>query len=133
MLKNYLKTAFRHLSRNKLYSSINVIGLAAGITCTLLAVLYWKDEHSFDEFHKNIPHLYRVTSSFMNEKGERGGEMGKTGHVHGPAFKAGTPEVKYMTRVLGGDLGTTFVFEAKSIGAKPLWVDSSFFNLFSFP
>src|SRR5688572_29532702 len=109
MLKNYLKTALRHLRRNKLYASINVAGLAVGITCTLLAVLYWKDEHSFDEFHKNIPHLYRITSSFMTEAGERGPTVGNTGHVHGPAFKAGTPEVKHMTRVMGGDIGTVFV------------------------
>ncbi|HET9277953.1 MAG TPA: hypothetical protein VFN95_07190, partial [Flavitalea sp.] len=69
MFRNYFKTAFRYLLRNKLYSSLNVIGLAVGITCVLLAVLYWKDEHSFDKFHKNNPHLYRITSSFLNEKG----------------------------------------------------------------
>jgi putative ABC transport system permease protein len=132
MLKNYLKTALRHLRRNKLYASINVAGLAVGITCTLLAVLYWKDEHSFDEFHKNIPHLYRVTSSFMTETGERGPAVGNTGHVHGPAFKAGTPEVKHMVRVMGGDIGTVLVSGDKTIGVKPLWVDSSFFNVFSF-
>lgn len=132
MLRHYLKTALRHLSGNKLYASINVIGLSAGITCTLLAVLYWKDEHSFDEFHQNNPHLYRITSSFVNEKGERGPIVGNTGHVHGPAFKAGTPEVKEMVRVLGGDIGTSLVYEGKTLGIKPLWVDSAFFDVFSF-
>src|SRR5690606_35532699 len=69
VLRNYLKTAFRPLSKNKLYSAINVFGLAAGICCTLLAVLCWNDEQSFDKFHKNDPHIYRITSSFVNEKG----------------------------------------------------------------
>jgi putative ABC transport system permease protein len=132
MLKNYLKTAFRHLSRNKLYSAINAFGLAAGTCCTLLAVVYWKDEHSFDEFHKNNPHIYRITSSFVNEKGERGAMTGTTGHVHGPTFKAGTPEVEHMTRVMGGDITTALVAGDKTIGVKPLWVDSSFFDIFSF-
>ncbi|GEP94062.1 ABC transporter permease [Chitinophaga cymbidii] len=132
MLRNYLKTAFRHLSKNKLYSTINVFGLAAGICCTLLAVFYWTDEHSFDKFHKNNPHIYRITSSFVNEKGERRPAVGSTGHVHGPAFKAGTPEVKHMTRVMGGDIETAMVAADKTIGVKPLWVDSSFFDIFSF-
>ena len=94
MLRNYLKTALRHLRRNKLYGAINVVGLAVGITCTLLAVLYWKDEHSFDEFHENIPHLYRITTNrISNKEGDRV-ISGNTGHVHAPAFKAGVPEVK---------------------------------------
>ena len=131
MLRNYLKTAIRYLLRHKLYSGINVAGLAIGITCTLLAVLYWKDEHSYDEFHKNNPHLYRITSSYLNEKGERS-IVGKTGHVHGPAFKAGVPEVKKMTRVLGGDLGMVLVHEEKSMHIMPYWVDSTFFDVFTF-
>jgi putative ABC transport system permease protein len=131
MLKNYLKSAFRHLLRNKLYSAINVAGLAAGITCTLLAVLYWNDEYSFDQFHKNNPHLYRITSSYLNNKGERS-MTGNTGHVHGPAFKAGVPEVKEMTRVLGGDLGTVLVYENKTLPVKQLYVDNSFFDVLTF-
>ncbi|MGN6493393.1 MAG: ABC transporter permease [Agriterribacter sp.] len=131
MLKNYFKTAWRHLFRHKLYSTINATGLAIGITCTLLAVLYWKDEHSFDGFHKNNPYLFRITSSQLNEKGERN-TVGNTGHVHGPAFKAGVPEVKEMTRVLGGDISTTLVYGNKTMNIKPLWVDSSFFEVFTF-
>lgn len=133
MWTNYFKTAFRHLFRNKLYSAINVTGFAIGITCTLLAILYWQDEHSYDEFHKNNPNLYRITSSFLNEHGERAGMVGNTGHVHGPAFKGGTPEVKHMVRVLGGDIGSTLVYENRTLAVKPLWVDSSFFNVFTFP
>lgn len=132
MLSNYLKTALRHLRRNKLYGAINVVGLAVGITCTLLAVLYWKDEHGFDEFHKNIPHLYRVTTNrISNKEGDRV-ITGNTGHVHIPAFKAGVPELKEAVRVLGGDIGTIMIHGDKSIHLKPLWVDSGFFNVFTF-
>jgi putative ABC transport system permease protein len=132
MWRSFWKSAFRQLYRNKLYSTINVIGLAAGITCVLLAVLYWNDEYSFDAFHKNTPNLYRVTSSYLNEQGSRH-MTGNTGHVHGPAFKAGTPEVKHMVRVLGGSIGSTLLYRDKTIKVQPLWVDSSFFDVFSFP
>lgn len=131
MLTNYLKTALRHLRRNKLYGAINVVGLAVGITCTLLAVLYWKDEHSFDEFHKNIPNLYRITTSRLSKEGDRS-ISGNTGHVHAPAFKAGVPEVKEAVRVMGGDLGTILTYGDKSIHIMPLFVDSGFFRIFSF-
>lgn len=115
-----------------MYGAINVVGLAVGITCTLLAVLYWKDEHSFDEFHENIPHLYRITTDrISNKEGDRV-ISGNTGHVHIPAFKAGVPELKEAVRVLGGDLGAILIHGDKSIHLKPLWVDSGFFNVFTF-
>src|SRR5688572_17430647 len=131
MWRNFFRTAYRNLLRNKLYTTINVAGLAAGITATLLAVLYWKNEHSFDDFHKNNPHLYRITSSYLGKDGTRS-VTGNTGHVHGPAFKEGIPEVKQMVRLLGGDVGSTLVYQHKTLGIKPLWVDSSFFDVFSF-
>ena len=70
MLKNYLQLPIRHLWQSKLYSMINVIGLSVGITAVLLAVLYWKDEHSFDNFHTNNPNLYRITTTLVESKGD---------------------------------------------------------------
>jgi putative ABC transport system permease protein len=130
MLRNYFKTALRHLLKNKLYSGINTIGLAIGITCTLLAVLYWKDEFSFDQFHKNNPNIYRIAISRLNEKGDR--SIGaSTGHVQGPAFKAAVPEIQAATRVLG-DLGVILVHEEKTFAVQPVFADSAFFDVFTF-
>jgi hypothetical protein len=60
MLKNYLKIAIRNLTRNKIFSVINIAGLSLGLTCCMLIVLYTKDEVSFDRFQANKDHLYRV-------------------------------------------------------------------------
>ena len=86
-MHTFLKISIRRLRHSWLYSIINIIGLATGITCTLLAVLYWKDEHSFDGFHKNNPNLYRVTTKLLENKAVPAITMGGTGQVQGPAFK----------------------------------------------
>ena len=81
-----LKITFRQLWQNKLYSSINVIGLAVGITCMLLAILYWKDERSFDAFHQNNPNPYRITTTLIENKGASKQTIGGTGQVQGPVY-----------------------------------------------
>lgn len=60
MIKNYFKTAFRNLLNNKFYSSINIIGLAAGLATCLLIMLYVLDELSYDRYNKNAERIYRV-------------------------------------------------------------------------
>src|SRR3982750_3557885 len=95
------KITFRHLLLNKLYSSINIIGLATGIGCVLLAVLYWKDERSFDNFHQKKRDLYRITTTMAENKNGKMHTSGGTGQVQGPAFKAAVPEVIDYVRVLG--------------------------------
>ena len=54
MLKNYFKIAFRNLFRNKVYSLINILGLCIGLACSILILLYVKDEVSYDRFHSNL-------------------------------------------------------------------------------
>ena len=60
MFKNYFKTAFRNLERNKVYSFINIAGLSIGLACAMFIMLYVKDEVSFDRFHKNVNNIYRI-------------------------------------------------------------------------
>ena len=60
MIRNYLKTAIRNLSRNKLFSLINIMGLSLGLTCSLLIMLWVKDEYGVDAFHENGARLYSV-------------------------------------------------------------------------
>ena len=52
MIRNFFKTAIRNLFRNKVYSLINILGLSLGLACTMLIILYVKDEVSYDRFHK---------------------------------------------------------------------------------
>ncbi len=60
MLKNYLKIAFRNLTRHRIYSFINIAGLAVGIACAIIIMLWVKHELSYDKFNKNADRLYRV-------------------------------------------------------------------------
>ncbi|MFM9911093.1 MAG: ABC transporter permease, partial [Chitinophagaceae bacterium] len=133
MFKNYFKIAIRHLQQSKLYSIINILGLTAGITCTLLAILYWKDERSFDEFHKTNPNLYRITTNLRNTKEGNRITTATTGQVQAQAFKASVPEIKTYARILGGDIYTDLASESKRFHLRSLFVDSSFFQVFSFP
>ncbi|HQQ82964.1 MAG TPA: ABC transporter permease [Cyclobacteriaceae bacterium] len=60
MIKNYLVVTLRNLFRNKVYSFINIFGLATGISCSLLILLWVFDEISFDRFHPKLNTLYQV-------------------------------------------------------------------------
>ncbi len=60
MIKNYFKVAIRNIFRHKGYSLINVVGLAIGITCCLLIMMWVMDELSYDQFHENKNTIYRV-------------------------------------------------------------------------
>ena len=60
MLKNFFKIAFRNFLSQKIYSFINIAGLAIGIACTILILLWIMDELSYDRFHQNADRLYRV-------------------------------------------------------------------------
>ncbi|HXB34824.1 MAG TPA: ABC transporter permease [Puia sp.] len=130
MLKNYLLTAWRNLIRNRIYSVINIAGLSLGLACAMLILLYVKDEISFDRFHVNGDHIYRL---YSEGKGPDGiiRRMGITGDAQGPRFKSQIPEIRTFVRIEGGyadaKLGSTVV-------PQPLLnVDSTFFTVFTFP
>lgn len=131
-MQTFLKISFRHLWQGRLYSVINIIGLATGITCILLAVLYWKDEHSFDSFHSNNPNLYRITTTLIENKNADAITTGGTGQVQGPAFKAGVPEIKNYVRIMGGDIRNNMTAGNKTLNLQPLFVDNNFFDVFTF-
>jgi putative ABC transport system permease protein len=132
MLRNYFKIALRHLWQNRLYSGINIVGLAFGLTCVLLAILYIRDEHNFDTFHQKSPHLYRVTTTLIADKGEDPQTSGGTGQVQGPAFKAAIPEVEEYVRVMGGAIFGDIRTDQKAFKLQLLFVDDNFFDVFSF-
>ncbi len=66
MFRNYFKIAFRNIKRHKLYSLINISGLAVGLACTILILLYIQYEFSYDKYHKNAKNIYRVLLNGRN-------------------------------------------------------------------
>ena len=131
MLKNYFKIAWRNLWKSKTYSFINVIGLAVGMTCMLLMVLFVRNELSYDTFHKKGSQLYRLTTTVPDKAGGKK-TTGASGQVQGPAFKEAVPEILDYTRFWDVG-GFNIIGEGKSLIQQGLFADSSFFRMFTFP
>ena len=69
MVKNYFKTALRQLFKYRGFSLINLLGLAIGMACCILILLYVRYELSYDSYHENADRIYRVTREWFNEDG----------------------------------------------------------------
>ncbi len=98
MIKNYLKIALRNLMRNRVYSAINILGLALGVACCLLLALYIQDEMSYDKHHKDLDRLYRIDSHFQTGRGLD--DLATTSPPIAPAIKEDLAEVESSARLL---------------------------------
>lgn len=127
MLRNNLKIALRNLTRHKVYSLINIIGLGVGIACAVLTILWIQYELSFDRFHKNADKLFRVV--FTNNQGDFHGF-----YQPGPLanyLKESFPEVEHATNY--SEMECKISRETQGFFCTGSFVDSSFFKMFSFP
>lgn len=95
MFKNYFKTAWRDIVKNKIFSFINIMGLALGMACTLLILFWVKDEYNVDAFHANKKLLYRI---YMKEyfSGKQQAVIWTPGPL-ATELKNTVPQVQYAT------------------------------------
>lgn len=96
MIKNYIKTAFRNLLKNKGFTAINILGLSLGLATCLLIVFYVFDELSYDKYNVNANRIYRI-----NNEIKFGGEEGASADAPAPtaaALKADFPEIEQVAR-----------------------------------
>ena len=98
MLKNYLKIAFRTLNRHKGYTFINVMGLAVGIACCLLILLYVQDERSYDRFHEHADRIVRVIGEVESNDGSWRGRAA-TPYLLMPLIRDEFPQVEQAVRL----------------------------------
>ena len=128
MFKNYLKIAWRHMSRQKAYSVINITGLAISIACALLIAFWVRDELSYDKFHVNKNDIYRVTVVGKNFSGF------SSPAPFAPAVAAEIPEVIESARV-GRIFGRVFLKagERAFYEDNGICTDASLFKIFTFP
>jgi putative ABC transport system permease protein len=134
MIQNYFKIAIRNLWKNKKFSFINIFGLATGMACSLLIFLFVTNENSYDRFHKDAGNIYRVVKDFVNDDKTRLPDA-TTPPALAPAMQKELPEVEHVTRVFP-NWGSNFLIKYgdKKITEEKLYrVDSSFFDVFSFP
>jgi len=98
MLKNNLVIAWRSLTKNKVYSLINILGLAVGMAAFLLIALYVRHELNYDKFHENKDNIYRVQQDRYN-KGELTTQWAAGNAGIGPDLKANFPEVEKFVKM----------------------------------
>src|ERR1700744_107782 len=132
MIKNYIKTAWRNLWKNKVFSLINILGLSLGMGACLLILQYVNFQLSYDHFNKNADNIYRVVNDrYQNGKLIQHGTI--TYSAVGKAMKDDYPEVVANARVLQfGE--TTVTYKDKKIAKNNTYcVDNSLLSMFSFP
>lgn len=131
MLKSYLTITLRALRRQKGYAFINIVGLAIGIACCLLIGLYLRDELSFDRFHDHADRIYRVVAE--RGSGDATQRSATTSYPIAPHLRADFPEIVAATRVRRTFQPIVRVGEQRAREERFFAVDSTFFDVFSFP
>ena len=140
MFKNYFKIAWRSLRKHATYTTINIIGLTIGLGCCLMIALYVQDELSYDKYHKNIDHIYRVVhGNAEDKKGSKNNQ--NTDYRYqvwgnapvGAALKADFPEVKEVVQFSGRSTillkNGEKVFQEENV----FFADSNALEVFSWP
>ena len=132
LLSNYFKVAKRNIFRHKGYSFINITGLALGMACCILIVLWVLDETSYDTFHKNADSIYGIVQTQNSDNGKR--YFTSTPAVFAGSFKEDFPEVTASTRYTAAWDEMIVSYKDKLFFEKSLaYVDPSFLDIFSFP
>jgi putative ABC transport system permease protein len=130
MFRNYLKITLRNLKRHKIFSFINIFGLSIGLACSVLILLFVKNELSYDSFHKNADRIYRL-SLFENYAKDNQHFNSITPGVLGPMLKSYYPEIENSVRI--SLMAGKITYGSKSFSEQYELVDPEFFKMFNFP
>lgn len=138
MLRNYFKIAWRNLTKNKVFSFINIIGLSVGLTCCMLITLYILNETSYDRYQKNADNIYQVGTEFIGLGNFK--KLPNTPAAMGEMMKQSFPEIQQtarLTRLFSED--KTLLQYTPNSGqiksfyeTKGLMADSTFFRIFTY-
>src|SRR6185312_4524179 len=131
MFKNYFKTAWRNLWKNKTYSFLNIFGLAVGITCATLIFLCVEDELNWDNNNVNKNALYIANVNASLESGVF--THSSTPGLMGPAIQQEIPGVENTCRTSEGATSLLFNIGDKSVYASGKYADPSLFSMFTLP
>ncbi|MCF2443537.1 ABC transporter permease [Dyadobacter sp. CY345] len=131
MIRNYLKIAWRNLLRNRIFSAINIVGLAIGLASCMLISLYVLDELSYDRFNEKADQIVRVVF-----KGTMNGGKINESHVMPPTagvLKADYPEVIEATRLRQAGRPKVLIGDKQYSDENMAFVDANFFKVFTLP
>ena len=131
MFKNYFLTAWRNLRKSRIYSAINILGLAIGMSACIIILLFVFYEKSFDKMHtKNI---YRLDEVQKFEGMVAPQNVALSMFPMAPTLKNEYPEIKNFTRVNDNGKGILYYNGKQLVVPRAFIVDSTFFQIFDFP
>lgn len=133
MFKNYLKTAFRNLWRFKGYTLINVMGLAIGMACVILIMMYVQAELSYDNFHENRDHIYRLNFQTTNPQTGAVGERAIGPYRMAKELAVDFPDFVHLVRFAPQGRETVEYEDERYEEENLTFADPGVFQMFSFP
>jgi putative ABC transport system permease protein len=131
MIRNYIKIAYRNLLKYRLFSFINIVGLAIAIPFALLALLQLQGSFEFDNFHKDSDRIFRIITDQSTDEGAKK-SYASSPYLLADKLKKDYPSIENATKVLrvfGWELNNRL----KSDDVNALFVEPSFFEMFNFP
>ena len=141
MIGSYIKTSARNLMRNKLFSFINIVGLAISMSVGLLLIAFVLDLHSYDKFHKDGERIYRITSVLTEnheesrtrpDRTQPGGKFATTSIKTGKLIRQKVTGIDDVT-IVRNDFSQDARVGDKILSIKGFWADPSLFRVFTFP
>ncbi|WP_339607956.1 ABC transporter permease [uncultured Roseivirga sp.] len=130
MLRNYIKVAFRNLRRNKLYASLNILGLSIGLGSFFIIYLFLQNELAYDQFHEKKDRIYRVVTIAESDFGVEK-EAGMS-YAFSPALIGNIPGIEAFSRVIQKNILFSFNEGDENIdGTETLTVDQGFLYFFT--
>ncbi|WP_420387920.1 ABC transporter permease [Roseivirga sp.] len=130
MFKNYFKTSLRSISRNKLFSAINVFGLAVSMSVCLLMISIFTEISNYDRFHKEVDNLYRINNLHQYMQGEQT-RFASTSLYLGNRMKEDVPGLEAITLIRNGAGGDATV-EENTFPIDAFYADEGFFDVLTF-
>ena len=130
MIKNYFKIAWRNLWKNKLFSFINIVGLAVGVTCCVLIFLYVQNQLSFDKYNVNADRIYRMSSTIIQENKVE--SFAPSSPVTSQKIQSAFPEVEKIVRLTFAKKPVAYK-DKRFYDTKILFADSTLLDVFTFP
>jgi ABC-type antimicrobial peptide transport system permease subunit len=132
MIGSYIKTSGRSILRNKLFSAINIFGLAVSMSVGLLLIGLLSDMSAYDKFHEKGNRIYRVISKYQYLDHEDENFYASTSPLAGKEIKETIPGIEAVTLFNSG-LESDVKAGEKTVPLEGLWANESMFNVFSFP
>jgi putative ABC transport system permease protein len=131
MIRNYIKTAFRSLTKNKGFTAINVLGLALGLATCLLIVCYVVDELSYDNYNVKAERIYRVNNDI--KFGGNTKSYATAAAIFGTSVKSNFPQVEQVVRFLDRGGANVKKDDQDIYEEKMIYADPSIFDVFTLP